>query len=226
MTTLEFLKATLRFWYVVLLGGVATVLLFLVTTSTPPVYTSKVTVVLLMPHSTTNRNALQQPSPVAIASTAVIEVNNAPNTVRASSGDATLVGEGVTRGTSIELRHSGSQWAPSAPQPYIDIEAADTSPAAVQQRLTDAVDRVRAAIVRREDVYGVRNNQRVIVTVTPVRPSITSVPSSRSRAMAGSMAVGGACTVWAVSFLERRRRRRAATAAGTEDKSKDEAVTA
>ncbi len=210
MTTLEFLRTAVRLWYVVLIGAIATAGLVATASYGPDVHTARVTLVVLMPGAADSQNVLQQSSPAAIASIAVMEVNGAPNRVTSSKAEATLVGRGVTRGESISLRHQGSQWAPSASEPYIDIEAADHTAAGVQQRIDDAVLRVRAAIRHQEDQLDVAPGQRVQLTQTPPSAVITTVPRSPTRAMAVGLLIGLGVTSFAVVRIDRllRRRRR------------------
>ena len=217
MTTIDFLVLACRRWYVVVAGGVLTIAAFLGLSHSSPVYMSRATVIVPVPASTSHI-ALQVVSPTDIATVAAIRVNQAANTLDASTSDATLVGSGVTQGVSIHVRNEGTQWAPLAPDPYIDIDAVDHSVEGVNRRLADAVDRVRVAVRDLQRSLRVEPGLRVRTTVSPAHPVVTPVPPSRSRLLAACLLLGGAGTTAGLLLLERvsvaRRRRSALPPAG------------
>ncbi len=221
MNTSEFVHLAWRRWYVVVAGLLGTIAMYHVMASGPDVYTARTTLVVLAP-TTDNPNTLQVSSPVSIASIAVITVNKAPNQLDASSDDATLVGEGVTHGVQVRLRNQGSQWAPMAPNPYIDIDAVDSSVPAVEQRLQQSRLAVISAIRSLEGSLDVAPNQRVSITETPTQPAVTLVARSNARALLGSLLVGGGATITCLLLLGRLRPRR--TAQGASAAQQDERV--
>lgn len=208
-----FLSASVRRWYV-LAGCLAmTALLFDLVQSTPPVFASQVKIAVLAP-SSVDRSALQKPDAIALASIAVIEVNQKPHRLLSSTTDTSIYGRGTDQGTDVRLDFSGNQWKPEVRRPYVVIEAADLSAEAVQARIDTSVSELETAIRRLEEEQGVSTRGRVEIVQIPQEAVIIQVPKSRSRALMGSGLVGMALTLWAVPGVDRllsaRRRRRGA----------------
>lgn len=208
----EFLRAAVRRWYVVLLGGVVTLLAFAVLTDRPPLYTARVTLTVVSPAPPGGSSSLQQPVPPVVASAAVMRVNGRAPALAASSADALLVGRTQRPGDDVRLAHFGNQWTASALYPTIIVEAVDVTPEAVQARIERRVQDVRGAMKQLEQEMDVSRSQRVGLSQSPPTPLPAYVPTSRPRAAVGTGVVGVGLTCWAVlgvdTLLRRRRGRR------------------
>ena len=212
----DFLSAGLRRWYVLASCIALTALLLGVVQSRPAVYSSQVLVAILAP-SSVDRSALQKPDAVALASIAVIEMNQAPHRLPSSTTDTTLYGRGTTRGTTVRLDFSGNQWKPEVRRPYVVIEATDGTPEAVQSRIDDSIAELESTIRRLEDEQHVADKERV--DVVPLQDAaIIQVPKSPSRALMGSGLAGLALLLWAVPRVDRRLSARARRRGGTSTK--------
>lgn len=207
-----FLRASLRRWYVVVACALLTLLLLTQTRSAAPVFAGQVTVAVLAPASE-DRSTLQKPEAVLLASVAVIEVNQKPHRLLASTTEMTIYGRGTTHGTAVRMDYSGNQWKPQASRPYIIVEAADSTPGAVAERIDTAVAEVTTAIRRIETEQGVTPDQRVEIVQIPQQAVILVVPTSNSRAMLGSALVGLALLLWSVPIVDRLLTRRSAARA-------------
>lgn len=204
MSTREFLAVAARRWYVVAVGLLLTLGVLVAVAQAAGVYWAKTTLVVLTPVTLgEGPNVLTDQSPVSIAALVVMDVNKQPLTVNAGTAEATLYGLGGRRETSVHLRRSGSQWKPSADQPYIDIEAVDDSPEAVRRRLDAAVRDVRATSDRLQSSLGVQPRFRTFLQGSPLKPVVAWVPPSRPRALAGTLLGGLALTGIAVVLTDR-----------------------
>ena len=203
----DFLGAGLRRWYVSAGCLALTVLLFGAVQSGPPVFSSQVLVAVLAP-SSTDRSALLKPDAVALASIAVIEMNQKPHRLPSSTTDTSLYGRGTTRGSSVRLDFSGNQWKPEVRRPYVIVEATDGTAEAVQARIDDSIAELENTVRRLEQEQGV--SAKETVDVVQIRDAvIMQVPKSRSRALMGSGLVGLALILWAVPGVDRRLSERA-----------------
>lgn len=209
----EFLRAAVRRWYVVLVGGVLTVAAFLVLADNPPLYTSRVSLTVISPPPPGGSSTLQQAAPAVVASTAVMSVNGRPLELKASKAETMLVGRTQRAGDEVRLAHFGNQWTASALYPTILVEAVDTTPEAVQARIDRRVKEVRQAIEDLEETLDVSRSQRIELSQSPPVALAAYVPPSRPRAALATGLVGIALTCWAVFGVDKwarlRRERRA-----------------
>lgn len=203
MTLLDFFEALRRRWFVAVLGLVLTPALFVLLTTKPPVYSAHQRLVFLTPHSKTNANALQQPSPVSIAAVAAMRSTGAPLRMATSNSQVPLFARGVTDGTWTSLEHSGNQWNAFAPTPYVRVEATGSTPEAVQKRIAEQADRLVSAVRDLEAELGSSPSQQVTITRSPETVEVSWVPPSRSRAMLGAGVLGLGSTVAAVVAADR-----------------------
>lgn len=208
----EFLRASLRRWYVVVACGVATVLMYMLALSPPPVWTGAMTVAVLAP-ADLYQSTLQKPDAALLASVAVIKLNDAPHRLESSTSSTTLYGRGTTRGTSVRMEYEGNQWEPSVQRPYVLLEAVDQDPQAVYERLESSYTAFEEQVRAIEREQKVSRDQRVQLLRVPTEAVIYQVPVSPSRAMLGSLLLGVALVLWSVPgvdrLLLRRRERRA-----------------
>lgn len=199
----DFLSASLRRWYVTVACIGLIVFLLGAVQSRPPVFSSQVMVAVLAP-SSVDRSALQKPDAVALASIAVIEMNQKPHELPSSTTDTSLYGRGTTRGTSIRLDFSGNQWKPEVRRPYVVIEATDGTAEAVADRIDDSVAELERTIRRLERDQRVTAKERVEVVQIPQEAVIIQVLTSRSRMLMGSGLAGLALILWSVPGVDRR----------------------
>ncbi len=203
MTLLDFFGALRRRWFVAVLGLVLTPALFGLLATKPPVYTAHQRLVFLTPHSKTNANALQQPTPVSIAAVAAMRSTGAPLRMATSNSQVPLFARGVTDGDWTSLEHSGNQWNAFAPTPYVRVEASGSSPEVVQRRIAEQADGLINAVRELEEEFGSSPSQQVTITKSPETVEVHWVPPSRSRAMLGTALLGLGSTVAAVAALDR-----------------------
>lgn len=206
MTAWTLAGLLIRRWYVTLALGAVTLAFTMWPALQPPVYWGKVTVVVLLPAAAGN-NSLTEFSPVAVAALAVMDVTKEPPRVLSSRADSTLLGLGEGRATLIQLRNAGGQWAPSASESYIDVEATDDSIEGVQKRIDLAVADIRAALRERQVSLNVPRSDQVQVEQSPPQPLVSLVSPSRSRALAASVLTSVVITAAGVVWIDRLLRR-------------------
>lgn len=209
MGLLVLANVILRRWYVVVFGMVLTLLTLVQIHNDQGVYWARVRCVVLVPHSNPNPNPLTERSPTAIAALAVMDVNHAPLELRASSPDVQLYGLGVDSGTWVMLENSGNQWAPSAANPYIAVQATGATSEEVVGRIQTAVRSLREALARRQTDANASSAEHATLDVTPGIPSVVQVMPSSTRALGATALSGAALTLAAVLVVDRAQGRRA-----------------
>lgn len=210
MAPRDLLTLVARRWYVTAAGVLMTAGVVLTQQHQPPTYWGRVTVVVLPP-TAVSPNVLTQQGPVAVAALAVMDVTGKPLDLRASSSDATLYGLGVTSGTWIRLRNTGSQWRPSASNPYVDVDAVARTPAEVDTRISAAVDALRRAVETRQEDLRTAPRYRATTDEVPGAPVVQQIPPSTTRALGTTVLSGAGWTAAALILAEsmaRSRRRR------------------
>jgi hypothetical protein len=208
MTAREFLVVARQRWYVVVLGLLATVMSLSAVQHAAPVYWSRASLLVLAPAKMSDGNVLQDNAPVAVAGLAVMDVTGRPLVLRAARADATLYGLGEYSGVLIQVRNSGGQWTPSASSPYIDIEATDSDPITAERQVRQGLQRIRAAVERRQEEMQVSPAYRASLEQTPPMVSVAMISPDRRRALGATLLTGVALTAMAVAVVERLLRRR------------------
>ena len=225
MTVDDLFQAAVRRWYVVLIGVLLTLASIQHVRSAPVVYYSKVTAVVLSPadDEVDQGNSLLIRGPVPLASLVVMDVNNQPNKVRASSDDATLYAMGYRSATWIHLQQAGNQWKATAAGPNIEIEAVDSTPEAVEDRTRTAMSEIGRALQKHQDDFHIKRADRAWIEQSPASPVILPYGASRGRAQGATLLLGICLTAVAVVLADRllgavgRRRARAGVPAQDDD---------
>jgi hypothetical protein len=167
------------------------------------VYFSRVTFIVLSPPSASGPNTLSQDSPVAIASLLVMDVTKKPLALRSSTSDADILGLGERSATLIQVQNSGTQWSPLARRPYIDVEAIDETPAAVEDRVRVAGRELRAALAKRQAKMSVRPADRTWLEMSPALEVVLASGPNRPRALASTTLLGLLLTGAVVRLIDR-----------------------
>ncbi|MFD0366901.1 Wzz/FepE/Etk N-terminal domain-containing protein [Streptomyces sp. NPDC059071] len=201
-------RVLLRRWYVLLLTALVTGAACYPALRPAPRYQSSAVLVVKPPRTDNQPNQLTnlQPS-LAMVSYAVVQRLQSPD------GRAELKAAGVHGSYRLTPRNSGTSATPYYSIPTLQIEAEQTAP--------EEADRVVQSII---DVYGrhlkaLQTEQKVpaatLLTVDLVnRPGTVALPPNRTRAVAGTGALGTLagvmCALWTERYAKARRRRRAA----------------
>lgn len=207
MTVLRLLAASVRAWYVVLLGAALTMVAGFWVWTTPGVYYAQVDVVFLQPVNTYVPNNLRGLSADVIATASVVqrEVTGGPDATRVVSGGVTLVDEGIRSGQRITLPNSGGQWANNFDRALLDVQVVDRTRQAAQTRLDHVVESINASLDRRQRAMGADRSTWISTRLSPASPTISYVEVERKRAVVMTMLLGGGATGAAVVLLEARR---------------------
>lgn len=207
MTVLRLLVASLRAWYVVLLGLVVTGAALFAVWASPGVYYGQVDVVFLRPVNEFVPNSLSANSASVIATAGVVqrEVSGGREGSRVVSESVTIVGEGMTSGQRISLPNSGGQWANNFDRALLDVEVVDRSEAAARKRLDSVLAAIDASLERRQLEAGADRSTWIRTRLSPAEPTIGYLDHERRRAMVMTLVLGGGLTCAAVVLVEARR---------------------
>lgn len=214
MTFLEFLRAIVRFWPVVLVGVMCTCIAAVGVLADKGVAFTRTELIFLSPTSPAYPNALRtQSDDIIMTAGAVARRVSGPGEItKFSSPEVTLVGLGIRDGWSIRLPDTGGQWATNfATQRLIlDIVAPTREEVAVRQ--TELISRVTDELHDLQREQGVAEAAMITVIPAPVSTMVYQIDGSRPRALAMTAILGAAIISAVVVILERRRRRRGSTA--------------
>lgn len=206
MTAWDLARLIVRRWYVVLVGAVITGGVAGWALIHPGVYWSQVDVVFLAPQSARYPNTLTTMSGSIVSTAGIVErvVNHARSAPETSSSTATLVGQGVTDGSSITLPDAGGQWAHNFNRQVLDVEVVGPDAADVRRRQTELIDEISAALHALQVDAGVSPENFITVEPSPVVPSISYFHGDAKRAWLMIAALGTALTTVAARAIDRR----------------------
>lgn len=214
MTSRDLLEATLRRWYVMVVGALVSLGFVYVATHQPVVYWTQFNILMLGPKIPEFPNYLEDPRFTLYPVVGVIadDVNKGRRPMMTASTDTNMVGQGITRGVQVRVPNLGGQWRRDYSANHLDVQVADASPEAVTVRAGEVVEDVAEALAARQDELGIVPGMRITSIASTSDPIIYAVGGNRVRA-AGAAALSGAlASVALVYLLERRRRRRLSTA--------------
>ncbi len=208
MTFLDFMRACLRYWPVVLVGAVCTAAVGYVAISDKGVYFTRTELVFLAPTSTLYPNALRTQSEDVIDTAGVVakRMTGPGRVTKYSSPTVTLVGLGVRDGWSLRLPDTGGQWASNYSTQVLVLDIVGPDADLVRERQDALIGQARA------ELDGMQRRARVDpvndITATPAPEStvIYRVGGSRIRALGMTAVLGVAATAALVVLLEHRRR--------------------
>ena len=202
------LLATVRRWYVTIVGLLLTGLVAFLGMHAPGDYESSAGLVFLAPRSTENPNGL-------IAGGNVISVAGVMSgVVRDSDVRAELRETGLVDQYTVKLHNSGNQWADNYDRPVLDITVWGSNPESVARSLQLLVTRVNAELLARQRAAGSARNNMITTQLTPAGPPVVHGSGSPMRAAVAALFGGVALTLTVVLLVDDAlvRRRRTATA--------------
>ena len=204
MTTRHFLLAALRWWWIVLLGlALTSGTALLLASRMPVVYTARTTVTVLPPYSNPFRADTTAINGLAVI--LVTRANGGTTTVKTSSPETTLYGEGVRDGSRIRVRDTGGQWAAQIAEPVIYVEAVGPTPEFVAERIERNLSELQADLESLQADLGASVGGSAILRVTPESPVVERVTGNRNRFLASYGVTGVAVTGVAVFLVDRSR---------------------
>ncbi len=208
MTLSDIVRASVRLWPVTLLGALLTLVVCVGVASRPAVYWGQVNVVILLPQSASLPNAFRATQTNAIFMAGIIEREvGGGRTAQVASNDVTIVGQGITDGSRVRLVNNGGQWVSNFDQPVLNVEAAAATPDEVSRRLDQMVDRIQAALKRRQDMAHVAPGVRFSTTTSPAAVVIREERGRLTAALTVTVLMGLGVTTSSLVLLDMRRRR-------------------
>jgi hypothetical protein len=209
VTMLRLLTASVRAWYVLVLGLVLTAGAAFFVWASPGVYYGQVDVVFLRPVNQFVPNSLSITSSSVIATAGVVqrEVSGGRAASRVVSEGVTVVGEGITSGQRITLPNSGGQWANNFDRALLDVQVVDRSEHGARERLDAAVAAINQSLERRQQAAGADRSTWIRTRLSPAQPTVHYMDHERRRGVAMTLLLGVGTTLSAVVLWEGRRAR-------------------
>lgn len=210
MTLWETLRAFIRWWFIVLLGGALTGAAGFVAIRDRGVYFARSEVVLLVP-ATWSSNVLETtPESMVIVAGAIAKRAAGPDAgTRYGSLAATIVGTSTSReATWIRIEDQGGQWAQDIRAPIIIVDVVAPSIERARELHREAIERIRSALAGLQDEFEFAREDSITMEVAPKATTFYRVQGNRTRALGMTGILGAAITVTLVLLLERRRLRR------------------
>lgn len=196
MITVDVLKGTLQFWWVVVIGAVLTMVACSAVGARPGVYWGQVDVVVLAPSTPSVPNAFQATQTRAIVMAGVLQREVAgPPGANVVSDEVTIVGQGVRDGSWVRLPNAGGQWANNFDRPVLDVQASAPTRQGVQRRLASALRDVQGALDDLQARAGVAVGSRFTATTSPQVPVVRYDEGRPLLAMATTALLGFGMTV-------------------------------
>lgn len=201
-------RVLLRYWAVVLVGGLCTAGAGLMAISDDGVYFTRTELAFLAPTSTLYPNALRTQSEDIIDTAGVVakRVMGPGKVTKFAAPDVTLVGLGVRDGWSIRLPDTGGQWASNYATQMLVLDVVAPSREGVAARQSELVRQVQGELLELQEDAGVAPVNRISVLPAPESTVIFSVSGNRPKALAMTACLGVGVTITIVLAAERRRR--------------------
>jgi hypothetical protein len=221
MTTREVLDALARRWYVVAVGLLGSALLILAFGGAHRFYTMQTEYVLVGPGSPAIAGLPDGRAETLINFAGVVQQRYIAThpTVTLSSPSATLFGNGVREGVSVQLSDGGSQWQHSFNRPVLIVQVIGSDPDQVEHAL-DGVTKDLEQITRQIQVdAGAAPNTYITVFNDAQHTEIGSFGSSHTGAVKGSgliVLIGLGASAAAALVLDRKLLRRNASHAASD----------
>ena len=173
----------------------------------PDVYWTQVDVVFLAPDSARNPNSFVATSESLIMTAGIVlqRVNDGAPVPDTSSGDVTMVDQGILEGTMIRLPNAGGQWADNFNRPVLDVQAAGATPSAVREEVTGAIERVNDALLATQTESGVEKKNLIRTQLSPAKAQIQHLTGRISRAVIALIVLGVGMTLAVIVVVDRRR---------------------
>ena len=187
MTTTRVLEALRRQWLVVVVGVLVTGVAFVLLQRLPGLYYSETQMRFLAPQSARFPNVLQVTSDNLISAAGIVKtivVDGATQTA-VSSANVTLVGEGVTDGSSVRLPDIGGQWAHNFASPVLDIQVVGHSADDVRDRMTALQMKVSNTLADLQRQQGVSPENYIRAEPSPQQVVVTYLAPQWKRAALG-----------------------------------------
>jgi len=213
VTARDFVVCMVRRWYVTLAGAALTLGALYVVSGQQPVYWTQFNILLVGPSGQQQQTSvLDHPlyGLQGLAGVLATEFNEGHPPLLTGDVDATMVGTGGREGVQVRVPNLGTQWRPAFPANYLDVQVAGSTAGDVSMAAAAATQEVEHLLHIRQNDLGVPWALRARAVPSSADPSVYPVQGSRSRALASTLAAGGALTVAVLYWLERwhpRRRR-------------------
>lgn len=214
MTSVGFLKACARRWYVVLAGFLATGVLVALAAGPNVVYFARTTVNILEPDAGKTRIVgFHSADSIAVAHLLSARVNAGVHTPLASNPDVPLYAIGIQEGTHAQVRNIGGQWLSQVTEPVVDIQSVGHDSDEVSRNLRAQATRLSTELAAVEKQLNVPKGQTMELQLNPTDPVVTRVVTQQRRAQAGYGLFGIGLTLVATWAFDRWATRRAAARA-------------
>lgn len=210
MSARDYLRATLRFWYVVVLGAALSVGALYLIRAQEPVYWTQFDVVLVDPPGRDGASVMDHPVYGLEPLTGVVATRFNHGRSPHPTGDvsASMIGQGRLDGVEVRVPNLGTQWRTNFSANYLDVQVAGATPEAVSAAAVEASAELSRLLESEQASLGVPVRLRATAVPSSDDPRVVPVTGSRTRAAAATALVGASLTGMVVYWLEVWRRRR------------------
>lgn len=215
MTLWDVLRAAVRRWPVLVAGLALTVGTMAFVHEDRSVYWTRTDLVFLAPTSTQFPNALRTTSADLIVTAGLIakKMNGPARTLKFTSPDVGLIGDGVHDGWSVRLPDTGGQWAPNFADQILIVEVDGPDARTVAARRSRLVRRAQQILTGLQVERKVPPRSRISIVESPGHAITYRVGGSPPRALLMTGLLGVGTTVVLVLVVDARAStRRRATA--------------
>ncbi|MFI2753390.1 hypothetical protein ACGIF2_08145 [Cellulomonas sp. P22] len=214
MTIWDLLQACVRRWYVVLVAGAVGLGASYAAMGVTGVYWSHAEVTFLVPTSAINPNVLKTTTSDLIITAGVVakRVNGNITWNQMADPAATIVGQGVRDGWSVQLPDHGGQWSTVYSRQVLEVQVSGPTAEIVRERQRELLERIDAELAELQQ--GVYDSDKITTAVVPARAAVYYIHGSTVRALAMIWLLCGAGAVAVVHATEIRALRRAGLPGG------------
>lgn len=172
------------------------------------VYLAEVQVRFLPPASSDNPNVLAiSSSSLVITAGAVQKVVDDHSGPRVADASNTLASQGIRDGWAVSVPNTGGQWSNVFADPWLDVQAVGSTPAAVTSKATMLVARIDSVLSSMQQAAKVDRYNLITTQMSPESgPQLTYQGGSGKRAAAAALLLGVGVTTALTTLLRRRQR--------------------
>lgn len=191
MTVAGLFRLIGRRWYVFAAGLLCAVAAILFLGTGQRLYSTQVEIVMLPPGTSLNFEMpdTMRVSLVNFADVTVREFNAQNPTHVLSAPKASLFGNGIRRGTSVQLANSGTQWSPSFGTPVISIQVIASSPEQVLSELNSSAAKIRKLTQQIQSATGAEPASFIEPDFDATRVNVYSFGPTRAGTLKANLAL-------------------------------------
>lgn len=205
----DFLRAAIRWWFVVLIGVTFTAVGALFVSRAEGIHFARMEVVLLVPSSMADNVLQYSPEGLMTAASAItIGIDGSAQPLK--FGDPSVSLAGITdqrEATWIRVEDQGSQWVTDIRSPIILVDVVARTPERVRELQYAMIAQIGNELQSLETQWGVAREDRIQLKVAPEATAIHLIQGDKIRSLGMTILLGSIAILAALWSLERWRSR-------------------